>query len=134
MKLVSTIALGALLIVGLNVNAQTEKSRNAEPAKKVSSLQKFEVTPEQQGEARANRLSEKVDLSEEQFEKVKILFTNIETKNKGVRENANISSEQKQEIIKSNNDYEQKALKDILTPEQLKKLDTAQPANSNSVK
>ncbi len=134
MKLVSAIALGAFLIVGLNVNAQTEKSRKDEPAKKVTSLQKLEVSPEKQGEARAKRLSEKVDLSEEQFEKVKVLFTNIETKNKGVRENANISSEQKQEIIKSNNDYEQRALKDILTPEQLKKLDTAQPANSNSVK
>ena len=133
MKLVNTIALGALLIGSFNVSAQTEIERKAETTK-VNSLRSIEISPEQKGEARAKQLSERVGLSDEQYAKVKELFTNIELKNKGVQDNPNISPEQKREIIESHNMYEQTALKEILTPEQLKKLDTASPSKTNSAK
>ncbi len=135
MKLVNTIALSALLIGSFNVSAQTDTKRTTVNGPIVaSSVKSMEISPEQRGEARAKQLSEKVTLSDDQFAKVKELFTNIELKNKGVQDNVNISPEQKIEIVKSNNEYEQDALKEILTPEQLKKLETAPPANNNIVK
>lgn len=134
MKLVNTIALSALLIGSFSVSAQTETERKTVRQSKVASVAALDITPEQKGEARAKQLSDRVDLSDDQFIKVKELFTNIELKNKGVQDNANIDTEQKREIIKSNSEYEQSVLKGILTPEQLKKLDTTPPANTNSVK
>ncbi len=134
MKLINTIALSALLIGSFSLSAQTDTERKSLRQNKVASVPVRDITPEQKGEARAKQLSDRVDLSDDQFVKVKELFTNIELKNKGVQDNANIDDEQKRQIIKSNSEYEQSALKGILTPEQLKKLDTTPPANTNSVK
>lgn len=78
-------------------------------------------TPEQRAAKMTAKMNEVVGLSEEQYEKVGALNLGVEQKIDAIRNDANMTEEQKKEFIKGNRKSQKDALSNILTPEQIEK-------------
>lgn len=80
-------------------------------------------SPEAHSEKETKRLTEALDLTPEQQEKVAALTLKVAQKIKAVKEDASLSSERKKEFIKGNMGDKHRAMSMILTPEQMEKYD-----------
>lgn len=90
----------------------------------VQGVQAQEGTAAERATAKTEQLNQAASLSDEQKEKVQTVFEGIEMKNEGVRNDANMTEEQKTEIINSNKSAEANMIQGILTEEQYNKYKT----------
>lgn len=108
MKMLNVLLVGITLFIGISsVNAQ----------------EKAVKTPAERAAMHTERMTKMLDLTANQQAKVSEVNLGIAMKNDGVRNNANLTNEQKQEIIKSNREAHKTMLKSILTEEQMKKFE-----------
>lgn len=91
---------GAALIISANMSYGQEK------------------TAEERAAAQTEQMATSLGLSAEQKSQVAELNLGVAQKNEAVRQNPNMSQEQKSEALKGNNEGRKNALRMILTPEQ----------------
>lgn len=91
----------------------------------VQGVQAQEGTAAERAAAKTEKLSQTVTLSEDQLEKVQTVFSGIEMKNEGIRNDASMTEEQKNEIIESNKSAEANMMQGILTEDQYNKYKKA---------
>ncbi len=84
---------------------------------------KQKITPEQRAEKKAQYLTKELGLNEEQSQQVLELSLKVANKIEAVKVDNNLSEEQKKEFIKGNRKDFQRALSQILTPEQMSKFE-----------
>lgn len=121
-KLVVTMALVASF--GVSAQDRKEKIKN--------------TTPEERVEMRTEKLSEKLNLDENQKKKVKEILTAQQKENKAVREEIKEEREkaraEMKDAIKKQNEELKAKLKPILTEEQYQKWEAMQNENIEKVK
>jgi len=122
MKLIKTTLVALTVIIGFNSNAQETSSRKTSPNTQVRATQSpqaisFVSTPEQIATQRADELKAKVELTAEQYSKVKDLFLKVENRKSAIN---NVSEEEKTNALNDLQIMENKELDTILTPTQKK--------------
>lgn len=106
MKVLKVLLIGLALVVGTST---------------VSAQEKTKKTPQERAEMHTARMANALELTADQRAKVAELNLGIAMKNDAIRNDANMSKEQKQESIKGNNEARMAQLKNILNEEQYKK-------------
>jgi uncharacterized protein with von Willebrand factor type A (vWA) domain len=135
MKLIKTSLLALAVAIGLFSNAQeTGSVERAETKKEVKTTTKlttadFKTSPELTAASRAEELRTKVQLTDEQYSKVKDLFLKVEN-----RKNA-LNGASEDDKTKATNDLktlENRELDNILTPAQKKIVSSPKTENKAS--
>jgi Spy/CpxP family protein refolding chaperone len=103
-----------VLLVGLAMLAGTTVVSAQETAKK---------TPQQRADQHTERMTKTLGLTDEQRAKVAELNLGVAQKNEVVRNDANMTKEQKQAALKGNHQGRKDQLKNILTAEQFQKFE-----------
>lgn len=113
MKALNVLLVGIILFVWTtNVSAQeTEKK-----------------TAQERAEIHTTRMTKNLELTDQQKEKVSILNLGVAMKNEAIRNDQNMTKEQKQESLKGNMEGRKSMLKSILTEDQFKKLEEHEAA------
>jgi hypothetical protein len=81
------------------------------------------ITPEEKAYHLTTKLTQHLALNDDQAAKISEINVGIAQKNAGIRSAANISSEQKAQILQSNHDARMNMYKNILTGEQYTKCE-----------
>lgn len=81
------------------------------------------MTPEEKAYHLTEKMTEQLNLTADQSEKISAINVGIAQKNAGIRNATNITNEQKVEILKSNSEARMNMYKNILTDEQYKKCE-----------
>lgn len=103
----------ASIIVSFGVNAQTGKMTKLESSKA--------KTPEERAKVQTDRMKSELTLTNDQYEKAYQINLGIIQKNKGLQEQK-MTSEERRNAVKQNNEARMAMLKDVLTADQYTKL------------
>lgn len=128
MKELKKVVLGIVLISSFSVNAQdTKQSRiNNREVKstelKENTLRKEKVNFKELSKITTKKLAKDLRLSKEQIELVKEIEFGIIQKNQSIRDNRELTVEEKQTYLKNNNQKRSDMIARLLTPEQAKRF------------
>ena len=128
MKELKKVVLGIVLISSFSVNAQdTKQSRiNSREVKstelKENTLRKEKVNFKELSKITTKKLAKDLRLSKEQIELVKEIEFGIIQKNQSIRDNRELTVEEKQTYLKNNNQKRSDMIARLLTPEQAKRF------------
>lgn len=108
MKILNVLLVGIALFAGVSTASAQEKKK---------------LTPSERAERHTAKMTEVLGLTADQRAKVAELNLGVAMKNEAIRNDANMTPEQKKEAIKGNHEGRKAQLKLILTEEQFKKLE-----------
>ena len=111
-------AIALMLASGTVATAQTVEKRQA-----IKERKQIQLTPEQRAANRTSKMQETLSLSEDQSVKIRELHNGIALKQDAIRNDQNLSKEQKKEALKANHDAYKIQLAQILDETQLKKYE-----------
>lgn len=135
MKLIKTTLVALIAIIGFSSNAQETKTSNETLVKKEMRVSRelkvaeFKLSPEQIATHRADELKTKVELTAEQYAKVKELFLKVENRKSAIN---NVSEEEKTNALNNLQKMENDELETILTPTQKKIVSSPKTENKAS--
>lgn len=81
------------------------------------------MTPDQRAQHLTTKMTKQLALNSDQVAKISEINLGIAQKNEGIRNDANMSKEQKKEILQSNHDARMSMYKSVLTAEQYTKCE-----------
>jgi hypothetical protein len=101
-----------------------EQIAKLEEIRKQKKEEKRKKTLEEKMRAKTDMMSEKLELSEEQDEKLYVLNVKVAQKIKAIKEDPDMTDAKKKEFIKGNKEDYMRVLGTILTEDQMKKFET----------
>ena len=120
------VLAAALLMSGVSMAQDVKQPR------KVDSKFRQVQSPEDRASRLTEEMTTELSLTSEQVPKVSEINLGIAKKNEGVRNNPNISEDQKKEIYKNNEIARSNMLKSVLTAEQFAKYEASDKAKKEN--
>lgn len=120
------VIAAALLMSGVSMAQDVKQPR------KVDSKIRQVQSPEDRASRLTEEMTTELSLTSEQVPKVSEINLGIAKKNEGVRNNPNISEDQKKEIYKNNEIARSNMLKSVLTAEQFAKYEASDKAKKEN--